>query len=66
MKNKELYLDLIKWAKAEDLGTGDVTCEVTIPASQQGKAALVFREAGVLCGMYVAAEVLSSSQYCRL
>ena len=57
---KEQYLELIKLAKAEDLGAGDVTCAVTIPAEQRGKAALVFREAGVLCGMYVAAEVLAA------
>ncbi len=52
------YVNLIEMARAEDLGTGDVTSEITIPAEQRGKAAIVFREAGVLCGMNVVRETL--------
>ncbi len=56
--DREKYQTLIKLAKQEDLGEGDITSEVTIPAGQQGEADIVFREAGVLCGMAVVKEVL--------
>jgi len=54
----EHYRQLIELAKAEDLGLGDVTSEVTIPASAQGSAAIVFRQDGMVCGMPVVAQVL--------
>ena len=54
----ETYQTLIELAKQEDLGEGDVTSEVTIGAEQTGCGKLVFREAGVLCGMPVVGEVL--------
>ena len=52
------YLDLIERARSEDLGSGDVTSEVSIPEGKAGHGALRFREKGVLCGMGVVAEVL--------
>ncbi len=52
------YLTLIELAKQEDLGGGDITSEATIGADESGCGKLVFREAGVLCGMPVAAEAL--------
>jgi nicotinate-nucleotide pyrophosphorylase (carboxylating) len=54
----ENYQTLIELAKQEDLGSGDVTSEVTIGADQAGCGKLVFREDGVLCGMPVVGEVL--------
>ncbi|MCH9022557.1 MAG: carboxylating nicotinate-nucleotide diphosphorylase [Planctomycetes bacterium] len=53
------YIQLIRLAREEDLGGGDVSSEAMIPADQQGEGALVFREEGILCGMAVVGEVLS-------
>jgi len=55
----ENYLSLIESAKKEDLGSGDITSQATIPPEQAGKGNLVFRQNGVLCGMCVAEQVLS-------
>ncbi|MFC1782598.1 carboxylating nicotinate-nucleotide diphosphorylase [Planctomycetota bacterium] len=52
------YQSLIEWARREDLGAADITSQVTIPADQNGKGLLVFREAGLLCGMPLVQEVL--------
>ncbi|MBN1437537.1 MAG: carboxylating nicotinate-nucleotide diphosphorylase [Sedimentisphaerales bacterium] len=60
MNNKKPYLELIQLAKAEDLGPGDVTSAVTIPPQQQGKASLVFRESGILCGIEIVRDVLAA------
>ena len=54
----EHYQTLLELAKQEDLGRGDITSEVTIGLDESGSGKLVFREAGVLCGIPVAAEVL--------
>jgi nicotinate-nucleotide pyrophosphorylase (carboxylating) len=52
------YLPLIELARQEDLGPGDISSEVTVPAQQQGQGVLAFRQNGVLCGMVVVREVL--------
>lgn len=41
-------------ALAEDVGTGDVTTEATIPAEAVGTAEIVVKEPGVVCGLAVA------------
>ncbi|MDX1974394.1 MAG: carboxylating nicotinate-nucleotide diphosphorylase [Rickettsiales bacterium] len=48
---------IIKNALSEDIGTGDITSQLTIPAETQAQAQLVAREAMVVCGMQVAEEV---------
>ncbi len=53
------HIQLIKAARIEDLGEGDITSKISIPESMMGCARLVFREAGVLCGMPIIADVLS-------
>jgi len=52
------YRTLIELAIKEDLGKGDITSEVTIGADESGCGKVVFREAGILCGMPVVSEVL--------
>jgi len=52
------YAALIALARQEDLGAGDLTSELTIPADRVGQGRLVFRQAGVLCGLAAATEVL--------
>lgn len=55
--NKE-YLDkLIDIAFQEDIGDGDHTTLSTIPESITGKAQLIIKQEGVLCGVDVAQEV---------
>lgn len=49
--------DLIDLALAEDVGAGDVTVRYFTGASRRGRARIVARQAGVLAGIEVAAEV---------
>jgi len=48
---------LVERALAEDLGPGDITTELTIPAGMTGRAQIEAREPVVVCGLEVAAEV---------
>lgn len=48
---------LIRLALAEDLGAGDITSRLTVPASQQARAVIVARAAGVLAGINVCRDV---------
>jgi nicotinate-nucleotide pyrophosphorylase (carboxylating) len=45
---------LVRRALAEDLGTGDVTSEATVPADARARATITQKEAGVLFGVDVA------------
>ena len=49
--------DVIDLALAEDVGTGDVTTEATVPADARGIAQVVVREPGVVCGLDAAMDV---------
>lgn len=48
---------LLALALAEDIGAGDVTSLATIPEGASAKADMVFRAAGVVCGLPVAEAV---------
>jgi nicotinate-nucleotide pyrophosphorylase (carboxylating) len=50
--------ELVAAALAEDLGTGDVTSEATIPSQARGRARVVQKEPGVVFGLGVVAEVM--------
>jgi nicotinate-nucleotide pyrophosphorylase (carboxylating) len=50
-------MDLVAAAIAEDVGAGDVTTEATVPAGARGVATIVQKQAGVISGLEVAAEV---------
>jgi len=45
-------------ALLEDLGSGDVTAEATVPEGARGRARIVQKQAGVVYGLGVVAEVL--------
>jgi nicotinate-nucleotide pyrophosphorylase (carboxylating) len=45
-------------ALEEDLGTGDVTAEATVPADARARARIVQKEAGVVYGLAAVAEVM--------
>ena len=51
---------LIEAALREDIRSGDVTTQALIPPDATARAALVFREPGVLCGLNVARMVFES------
>jgi len=48
---------LIELALAEDLGDGDVTTLATVPEGEEGKAKIIAKGYGILCGLPIAAEV---------
>src|SRR4051812_49980831 len=47
--------DLVGRALAEDLGSGDVTAEATVPAEARGRARIVQKQPGVVFGLGVVA-----------
>ncbi len=51
------YRDVVRRALAEDLDGGDVTSDATVAAGQRGRGELRARQACVLAGVEVAAEV---------
>jgi nicotinate-nucleotide pyrophosphorylase (carboxylating) len=50
--------ELVAGALAEDVGSGDVTSEATAPAEARGRARIVQKQAGVVFGLGVVAEVM--------
>jgi nicotinate-nucleotide pyrophosphorylase (carboxylating) len=53
--------ELVAGALAEDLGAGDVTSRAIVPADVRGQARIVQKQAGVVFGLGVAAEVFSEA-----
>lgn len=51
--------DPIAIALAEDIGSGDVTCEYFMTAEQRGKARIIAKEKGIAAGVETAAEVFA-------
>jgi nicotinate-nucleotide pyrophosphorylase (carboxylating) len=52
------YRDLLDLALAEDIGPGDVTSDLVIPASARGRARIEARAALTVCGLFVVGEVM--------
>src|SRR3954447_11974566 len=50
-------LDLVDRALVEDVGSGDVTSEATVPADVRGRATITQKAPGVISGLDVASEV---------
>jgi nicotinate-nucleotide pyrophosphorylase (carboxylating) len=57
MSNDAETRELVARALLEDLGPGDVTAEAVVPEDAPGRATITQKEAGVLFGLEVAAEV---------
>jgi nicotinate-nucleotide pyrophosphorylase (carboxylating) len=53
----ESYRELVTRALAEDVGSGDATAELTVPAVQHARGVIVAKSALTLAGLDVAAEV---------
>ncbi len=54
--NPSLYRDLVRRALAEDLGSGDITTEATVPVQSRARGVLLIKADCVLAGMDVAIE----------
>lgn len=57
MDNNQLIDELISLALREDIGDGDHTTLSCIPSNLQGRAQLIIKQDGVLCGVEVAKRV---------
>lgn len=51
------FIDLIHLAKREDLGTGDVTSDLTVPADAIGVGTLYQKAVGIACGLPIVEHV---------
>jgi len=52
----EALRELVARALAEDIGSGDITSEATVPAGARARARIVQKQAGVVFGLEAAAE----------
>src|SRR5262245_41634215 len=52
--------NLIRAALAEDIGRGDVTTQLTVPAGTHAEAQIIAKEKGVLAGVAIVAAVYRS------
>src|SRR6478609_4036308 len=50
--------ELVAGALAEDVGSGDVTSEATVPAEARGRARIVQKQAGVVYGLELVGETM--------
>ncbi|HWW67518.1 MAG TPA: nicotinate-nucleotide diphosphorylase (carboxylating), partial [Solirubrobacterales bacterium] len=50
--------EIVARALAEDVGTGDVTSEATVPEEARGRARIVQKQVGVVSGLSVVEEVM--------
>ncbi len=55
-----LYRAVIELALSEDLGTGDITTEITTDPASRGKALVVVKQEAVMAGGFVARDVFHS------
>ena len=55
--NKDLVNDFIARSFAEDIGTGDITTQTTVPEDTHISGRFIAKESGVLCGMDIAIAV---------
>ena len=50
---------IVRLALEEDIGTGDLTCRLVLPADHRSRARIVAKQSGVLCGVGLAPLVFS-------
>ncbi len=53
MKNNQEFIDIIKRALVEDIGSGDITSQLLIPENQQAEMAFIARHDMVACGLFI-------------
>lgn len=59
MTNLFMVDDIIKNALKEDIGTGDITTEATIPSDKFINGRFIAKESGVICGAFIAQRVFA-------
>ena len=57
MKNLLMLDELIINAIKEDIGTGDITTQATIPLDKNTEGKFIAKESGIICGIFVAKRV---------
>lgn len=57
MIDKDILFDFIKRAFQEDIGTGDITTNSTVPEGTQISGKFIAKESGIVCGLNVAKAV---------
>ena len=57
--DQDILKDFIKRAFSEDVGTGDITTQTTVPEGTQISGRFVAKESGILCGLEVAKAVFA-------
>jgi len=57
--DRRLVRDIVARALAEDVGHGDLTTMTLVGPTAQGRAQIVAKESGVICGLPVGAEVFA-------
>lgn len=57
--DQDILKDFIKRAFAEDVGTGDITTQTTVPEGTQISGRFVAKESGILCGLDVTKAVFA-------
>jgi len=57
LPNTTQIKQLIDQALAEDLGWGDITTDILVPETQQGKASIIAKARGIIAGTEIAREV---------
>lgn len=55
--DRAVYADIVRRALAEDVGTGDVTTDATVPEAQQAHGIFLVKQRCVLAGLAVVREV---------
>ena len=58
MTTSEPLAEIVRRALAEDIGSGDVTSEATVPEDAQGRARIVQKQPGVVFGLAAVAEAM--------
>lgn len=59
-KNLAKIKNLIKLALEEDIGSGDITTQATVPKDLKAKAIIFTKEKGIICGLEVAKMVFKT------
>lgn len=59
MNNHFMTDEIIKNALREDIGTGDITTNSTIPTDKQISGSFIAKESGVICGIFIVERVFA-------
>jgi nicotinate-nucleotide pyrophosphorylase (carboxylating) len=60
LPDPQLVYDLVRAALLEDGALRDITTQSTVDPDQQGRATFLAKEAGIICGLHVAASVFAA------